>query len=426
MKIVKPLKLSVLHRTFQNAGQPVLAVTAMAFFPFSQPRKLLAEVPMWTSAMDALGSETPLDNAMPKSRGELLVAGNAYVLGGKPGPATNVVVDMSTSSGSIKKELYVIGDRQWERSGPGAPVPFTAMPVTWSRAFGGPDFKPNHLGKGHAAIEVDGRKLHPLPNVEDKRALVKSPDDEPVPVGLGPMDQQWPVRAQHVGTYDDRWLKTRFPWFPDDFHWEFFNVAPEDQRIEGFFAGGERFRVEGMHPEKRVVEGEVPRLLPRLFVRKKGELELVPMPAARLDTLLLLPNIERGIAIYRSTINVAEDDAHDIGDLIAAFDDPAAPRPLSHFAAVVAKREDKRLAALNLLLDDDLLPPQPGDVAPEDDWNDLMKLHEPKMYALNRMLKKLDGHREELRDELRARGLDPKLADENVPEVKLPPRDPAA
>lgn len=422
MKLVKPLKLGLLHRVFQNAGQPVLSLTAMAFFPFGQPRRLLPEVPMWTSAQEALGPELPLDLAMPKSRGELLVAGNAYVLGGNPGPATNVVVEL----GPIKKELYVIGDRLWEATGPSAPVPFTSMPVSWSRAFGGPSFKHNTQGKGAEPVERDGRKFHPLPNVEHKKQLVKGPSDQPDPVGLGPMDQTWPVRARHVGTYDDAWLKTRFPWFPEDFHWEFFNVAPEDQRLPSFFAGGETFRVEGMHPERRVVEGEVPQLAARFFVRRRGSDALVAAPPARLDTLLLLPNIERGIAIYRTTLNVESDDAHEISHLVAAFEDPNAPRPLSHYVQVLEKREDKRLAALHLLRDEDLCPPQEGVQEKDDDWNDLMSLHEPKGYALDRLLKKFEAQREELKAELLERGLDPAEVDAKVVAPKLPPREPAA
>ncbi len=422
MKLVKPLKLGLLHRVFQNAGQPVLSLTAMAFFPFGQPKRLLPEVPMWTSAQDALGPELPLDLAMPKTRAELLVAGNAYVLGGKPGPATNVVVEL----GPIKKELYVIGDRHWEATGPSAPVPFTAMPVSWARAFGGPSFKHNTLGRGAEPVEQDGRKVIPLPNVEHKKQLVKSASDQPDPVGLGPMDQTWPVRAKHVGTYDDAWLKTRFPWFPEDFHWEFFNVAPEDQRLPGFFTGGEAFRVEGMHPEKRVVEGHVPQLSARFFLRRRGSEELVAAPAARLDTLLLLPNIERGIAIYRTTVNVESDDAHEISHLVAAFDDPQAPRPLSHFANVLEKREDKRLAALHLLRDEDLCPKEEGTPEKDDSWNDLMSLHEPKGYALDRLLKKFETQRTELKAELVKRGLDPAHADAQVPAPKLPPREPEA
>jgi hypothetical protein len=68
---------------------------------------------------------------------EVIVNGAAYAPGGQPVPEMNV----SLTIGSDVHEAAVTGDRVWARRGadatPSDPIPFTRMPLTYERAFGG-------------------------------------------------------------------------------------------------------------------------------------------------------------------------------------------------------------------------------------------------------------------------------------------------
>ena len=80
-----------------------------------------------------------VDFAPRKQRCDVLLNGSAYAPGGKPTRRVEVAVQI----GSWSKSFAVVGDRVWEAAGAGigasAPIPFTVMPITYDRAFGGTD-----------------------------------------------------------------------------------------------------------------------------------------------------------------------------------------------------------------------------------------------------------------------------------------------
>src|SRR6185437_7349523 len=169
--------------------------------------------------------------------------------------------------GPIKKELWVVGDRVWNTTGPSDPVPFDKMPLDYEHAFGGPGYASNPRGKGASAVKAEsGDLVHPLPNVELAKKLVTSPRDRPSPAGFAPIDPSWPQRIKKTGTYDKKWLETRYPEMAEDLDPSYFNAAPEDQWIDGYWQGGEPFVLESMHPNKPRIEGQVPSLVARAFV----------------------------------------------------------------------------------------------------------------------------------------------------------------
>lgn len=423
MKIIKPQRLSLLTRVFEDDGQAYLVLTAMGMFPFSEPRRFLHEVVLWKTAAEQLGRDAVLDAGMSKQRGEVLVAGSAIPVGG-PAPGTGVRVKI----GTVDKKLYVLGDRSWKTAGFSDPVPFTEMPVTWERAFGGEGFARNPLGKGFKVLDVDGRKVRPLPNIEDPDHLVKSPGDRPEPAGLGPLDQTWPQRMELAGTYDEEWYKTRFPGFAKDFRWEFWNTAPKNQRIEGHFRLDEPFLVEGMSRHRRTLESRLPGAAARLFLVKEreGGGEDFVEATTRLDTVWLLPNIECGIVIFRGVLPVAEDDAADVKHIIAAFEDPAAPRDPDHYRAVLAKRTDKDRGPLHAMIDTDLMPPWKIEGAsPDEDWNDMARLVETEGLREAFLRRKADKELAAARERYVAMGLDPADFDRRLPPpLPPPPKDP--
>ena len=421
MKVVKPQRLGVLQRVFEHGADTWFALTGVVFFD-TRDGRALPEVALWTFAPQELGRDAVLDAAMPKSRGEVLVCGRAY-----PRNPPQAACTVRLRLGAVDKSLLVVGDRVWREGGMTAPVPFAEMPVTWERAYGGEGFAHNPLGRGYGPDGATNERA--LPNVEHPTRRIVSPHDRPAPAGFGALDFSWPQRFSKVGTYDARWLRERYPGLADDIDWTLFNAAPDDQWIEGFFTGDERFTAENLHPDHGVLEGVLPGLRLRAFVtlRRAGpdgtsREDFVELPM-RADTVWLFPHAERGALLYRGTTRVAEDDADDVLHLVLGAERLAdAPRDASYYADVLARRLDRTKAHLYVLRDDELMPPDEG-VPRRDagDGSDMAAL----MAREGLLERRLHGRAQRRLDETRARiaeaGLDPTAA--GLPE-KVPPPEP--
>ncbi len=414
MKVIKPQKLGLLSRTFEHKGDTFLTLTMAAFFPLDHASALLPEVELWKFAGAELGTTAPLDEGLPKQRGEVLVSGRAY----PPGGRAQIACQVRVSLGTLDKTLRVVGNRTWQRSGaPSAPEPFTEMPLTYAQAFGGPGYAQNPLGKGFAPVQTPNGPVHPLPNVEDPRQLIRTPKDKPAPAGLLPYDVGWPQRISKAGTYDSRWLKTRFPGFADDLQPTYFNTAPEDQWLAGYLQGGERFLLENLHPEQPRIEGELPRLAARAFITlRTPQGEQWRELSTRIDTVWLFPHALRGVLLFRALTKIAEDDAADVIHCLAAFEAPDAPRPAKHYEEVLARRLDKKQGHLFALRDDELLPE--GAVAsaratkPEEGTSgDVLRAN---------LQRRIDREREKAREETRKAGIEP----ESFIPAEPPPEEP--
>src|SRR5262249_5812132 len=163
---------------------------------------------------------------MPKARPEVLVIGKAHPPEG-PQAACSVRLRM----GLVDKTLRVFGDRTWdEQRNATEPEPFTAMPITWTNAFGGPGHAVNPAGKGLAPVTGEDGEVRPLPNIEDPKSLLQSPEERPAAAGFGPLAPTSPERLAEAGTYDDAWLNEQSPALPLDFDLAFYNTAPLDQQ----------------------------------------------------------------------------------------------------------------------------------------------------------------------------------------------------
>lgn len=425
MKIIKPQRLGLLTHTFENDGQAFFVLTALAYFGFDAPDKLLHEVALWKMIPEELGTDTPFDTGMTKSRGEVVVTGKAFAPAGTKVPVRSVKLRVLRNERAIvDKELYVIGDRRWEIGGPSAPEPFVEMPVTWDRAFGGPGFDWNPIGKGFAPTDVAGKQVHFMPNVEDPKRLITKKGDRPQPVGFGPVDQTWPQRMRKAGTYDAQWLETRFPGVAADIDWTFYNVAPEDQQIDKYFTGNEVFEVHGMHPGQPLTTVRLPNVLARLFiVQQTKDGEALREAASRLDTVWLFPNKACGVAIFRGVLEIAEDDAADVLHIIAGFERPHETRPNSHYLSVLEKRKDKKRGAMYALIDEDLMPViANGDQASSDEeWNDMVEVVKTKGLMQKRLEARSDKKIADMRASIVAAGLDPSELDAKLAKKREPP-----
>lgn len=420
MKTVKPTRLGFLCKTFENDGKCYFVVTLLVMFPFGSPTRLLPEPSLWKLVGAELGDGAILDECMPKLRGELLVTGKAFTAGAVPRAACQVRVQL----GALDKSLYVIGDRQWKFSGPSDPAPFTEMPLTYANAFGGEGYAANPLGKGFAPIKVGNAQVHPMPNIEDPKGLIRSPKDRPPPAGFGPYDLTWPQRFSKVGTYDAAWLKERYPGFAADLDWSFFNTAPNDQQIQGYFQGGEAFVIENMHPGKPRLEGTLPKIAARCFINQRTDAgEVFREIPTRIDTVRLFPHCERGILVFRGVITIQEDDADDVAHIVAGCEALGEPRSIEHYQEALAKRLDKEKGYLYLMREADLMPPPDPDApAVEDEkLSDMEELLAREDLAQKNLRRGAELRLEKLREELLAEGIVlPALP--ALPPVEQPPR----
>ncbi|HEU19172.1 MAG TPA: DUF2169 domain-containing protein, partial [Deltaproteobacteria bacterium] len=320
MNIHKQDVHSVFSKVFQVKDENYLTLTIMSAFSFDDPGNLIDESDLWNAAGSALSNHDVLDMLMPKQMGEVLAAGKFFSPGGKSVRAGSVRI----SVGSIDKTLHVFGHRDWIKKtgvvgGISDPQLLTEMEITYVNAFGGPGYKQNPLGKG--TEKKDSEDVISLPNIEYPNQLIGSPPDRPEPAGFGPLGPDWQQRAGKLGTYDRKWLETRWPWFPEDMGWTYFNAAPQDQQIAEYFTGDERVIIENMHPERSTISTSLPALRMRCFVRQEqnGD-ELFEEMGTRLDTVWLFPEYETGVVIWRGTLQVHDDEATDVHAAYAAHE----------------------------------------------------------------------------------------------------------
>lgn len=366
MNVIKPKSLGILTRPFMVKGRRHLAVTTLAFFDMAAPDELLPDTALWPFVAEALGDAPLLDAGMPKERGEVVVEGMAMPADGVAVPAMGVRLAI----GGVDKRLRVFGDRRWLRtreSGRFAisdPAPFTEMPLTLERAFGGPGFARNPAGKGHGAERrLEEGRAAALPNIGAWDAPLVEPGQEVAPATLGAIPYELPQRMGKAGTYDAAWLRDRFPGWADDVDWSLFNVAAPDQWIEGFWTGDEPFLVVGMSAGSGRREGRLPGIAARVFVeRDDGERRLDAL-RTRLDTVWLFPNQGKGIVAHRAVArDLLHPDGADVTAVMLAWErlgEP--PRPVEHYAEVFRLRTDPATRALYALADRQLVPePRPA------------------------------------------------------------------
>ncbi len=267
------------------------------------------------------------DFAPFKPRADVLLVGMVHAPRGKSVP----FLEVRFRVGALSKTLNVTGQRGWEQKLLGRlivsdPEPFTQMPIVYERAFGGPGYKKNPVGRGYDS--------HQAPNVEDPGRFAKGPRDNAEPAGYGPLGASWEQRACLVGTYDKSWLRERWPWFPEDFDWAYFNAAPRDQQVEGYLRGDEELEFDNLHPEHSVYRSTLPGLRARCFVNERlqhGELHFREVPL-NLDTLWINVEEEKLILVWRGVADVRTMKLKEIEDIVAVTEPLSEPpKNLDHY-----------------------------------------------------------------------------------------------
>jgi len=254
------------------------------------------------------------DLAPFKPRADVVLVGKAYA----PHNAPTAAVDVTLRVGSLKKTLRVFGDRSWESGGffsgptPTTATPFAQMELCYAKAYGGVDSASgaacleNPIGKGCIAETAKKKSIEgrALPNIEDPKALITKVEDRPLPVGFGVVGKGWQPRVKYLGTFDQKWQSERAPRMPEDCSYEFYNVAPRDQQVEGYLRGGELIELINLTPEGRL-EGCVPNpsLQVQVGFNRAPRLEKVEM---KLDTLYLMPDDKCLTATWRGICFVSD------------------------------------------------------------------------------------------------------------------------
>lgn len=346
MKIIYPLQLALNTRVLEINSKFYFTVSATLGVNITTGEALLGFDHL-KDALECMG-ESPLpDTGMPKPRGEFLVSGSFYSPGNQEVAAGRVNVRI----GPQEKELYIIGPRQWRYGLPFETATITSLPIDYKYAFGGEGYKKNPDGMGY--------KDNRLPCIENPGQPVVSPGDRPDPAGLSPLNPVWPQRMRYQGSYGRRYAKKCFPGYPQDFDWHYFMCAPEDQWIDGYFQGDESFEIHRMHPDVAVIEGSLPGLYARCFLKyftEVAEPEFAELPLA-LDTVWFFPERLMALLIWRGVMEVADDEAEGITHVLAAYEDRAhSPRTHEYYRLALEKRIISDDALLNNLNTEDLIP----------------------------------------------------------------------
>lgn len=358
MNIIKSLHSSLLHKCMSFQERHYFTVSVLWGFDLQTGEPVL-EQNLWQAIGNMLGNNELFDTGMPKPNAELLVRGSCFAANGEAVEASRVCVSL----GAISKELMVFGDRNWIKSvgvgwGISDPEAFTEMPINYSNAFGGKNYTPNPVGKGLDEIETDVGLIVPVPNIEFGDQLIGSPKDKPRPASLNRIDMLCEQRMSNAGTYDQKYIETRMPGFPDDLDYKYFNDASKDQWINGYFNGDEAYEIRNMNPQHPLIKGNIPGVYGRVFVNQEinDEIEFKEI-STKLDTVWFFPTENIGVLIHRGTLDINEDDGADIKQILIANENRKdRPRTAEHYKNELALRINPDEAFKYMLYTSPLIP----------------------------------------------------------------------
>ncbi|MDL2216606.1 DUF2169 domain-containing protein [Desulfovibrio sp. OttesenSCG-928-M14] len=372
MKVHKDNQHLVSLSPFSWQGKRYLMVSVglyAAFDPEGGASSLRTEQDFWKEAPElfaAIGQPPVMDMGLPKPGAEVLAAGMCRT----PGKSLVQAQEVAFRVGNVRRRFSVFGDRQrLPGGGVSEPLPFAYMPLVWERAFGGPAFSANLSGKG---LDADNNASVLLPNLEDPEHLLLSPNDHPHPVCPLPVPLDNPVRRNMSGTYDQHWLDTRWPAYPDDCRPAFFHSAQPEQRLRPqangypFFRGDEDIEIIGMRHDFPHIRSRLPEVRIRAFVltterfipfadNGEGETKAKkkPLPYSkdldaeglfrevelRCDTVWLLPDMMGAYVLRRGLLPVEDDEMDDVLRVLVVTEKPSnAPHDLAYYREELRRR----------------------------------------------------------------------------------------
>lgn len=303
-------------------GRECIVVVAKATFDIPEPGRSLRlskkQAPLvmadeFTGEPGYSATLYEVDYAPFKPKCDVLFNGSAYAPRGR----TAEYVDVSLSVGEMTKSFSVVGNRHYGAASyvsfiPSAPEPFEKLPFSYDNAWGGCDapeddpengkaFMGNPVGCGYYPISV-GPALEgkPLPNTFEKGRPIDSPSGSHKPMALGVVSRHAEHRSKWAGTYDEAWQENVFPFLPRDFDERYYQAAPEDQQID-YPVGGEEIQLVNLSPHGRT-SFKLPSIdIPVEFTT--NEFDRIEQ-MAKLDTILIEPDLNRFILVWRTSIQL--------------------------------------------------------------------------------------------------------------------------
>ncbi|MDR1656639.1 MAG: pentapeptide repeat-containing protein [Deltaproteobacteria bacterium] len=330
---------------YRYKGHDRLACSFFLGFSLRQPGHLLEPQKAMEAALEALGPYENLglvlDMGVPKKEAEFLMAARAWAPDGKPVEA----LDVSMSVGSLRRDFLVLGFRESREPVPGPPLPFVAQPLSWETTFYEPDVNPYGISPNQTIIPQLGRAAGPM--VYDA-AFDRHGRTLSVPAMVGAPACPLPTpplsaRAKNRGTFDRAWLLTNSPGFPDDFDFDFFNLAQKSQRLKNnFFSGDEKISCLHLHPEFERLDSALPGLRLRFFIGRYSGIENNSYDFSQsldaqtdeslfqelnwsetkpnLDTVWLFPERAAGLMIWHASLEVPDEMASTVANLVAVLE----------------------------------------------------------------------------------------------------------
>jgi uncharacterized protein YjbI with pentapeptide repeats len=347
MKIVRPLQLSFQHKVIEHNNRFYATISSTLGINLLSNETLLEHD--WKKSIYENPDDVPLpDMGMAKPNGEYLISGSYYSPQKKEVTGGEVRVKLS----SQEKNLFVFGPRIWKMGVPSHPGTINTMQIKYALAFGGNGLETNPDGMGYEDTN--------LPFIEKPDQLISNPNMKAEPAGFSALNSLCSQRKQYQGTYDDNYLQQFFPGYPADFDWRYSNCAPQDQWHSEYYRGNESFEIHNMHPDKPLLSGHLPGFYARCFIKHtiKTEQPVFAELPLNLDTVWFYPDKELVILTWRGTIEVDDDEAAQISQMLLAYEDFAhEPRSMEHYAAAQEKRIGSDDSFLNNFNTPDLIPP---------------------------------------------------------------------
>lgn len=294
----------------------------------------------------------PSDFVVFKAKADVVLVGHAHAPGGSASRSEVRFRFGDPAGKGFERVIKVFGERVWQRAlGPTEPLPFASVALRYENAFGGEGYDANPIGVGYSAKGADVGAL--LPSLEDGERLLVAPTDAPPPAGFGPIPLHWRDRWSKLGTFDARWLKERWPYFPEDTDPGLFQSAPPAQRVEAI-EGVEGFEISGVRPRGERLSGSLPGMRTRCFAQRTraagGELFEA---ALRLDTAVFDVDSMKCTLVWRGLVEVSSDDAKDLAALFVVVERASDPKaPLAEIRGRFVEELSRRAKAAR--------PPEPG------------------------------------------------------------------
>ncbi|GAB7226455.1 DUF2169 domain-containing protein [Vibrio rotiferianus] len=207
----------------------------------------------------------------------------------------NIILD-------VKAEVF--SPRQWKRDAligwyfDKSAELITDLALRYEYAFGGSHYKEESgdseakLLCMHNANPVGVGLLHehlhsaqPIPQIccPESRPNMESPYEKLHVVGFGAIDNHWDGRIEHAGTYDEKWLKERFPMPPSDFEPLYNQQAHPNLRVSVASIEECEFSLKNMFVGHPLCKWKVP--LQRLyrFYPKSKQRAMLPVDTVVID-----------------------------------------------------------------------------------------------------------------------------------------------